>query len=316
VWREKGEGSAARLAPTWRRAASTQRNARVAMPIARRSRPRGGLSRPVWTGRISFGLVSIPVGLYGAVLSSERISFHLLHGKDMAPIRYKKFCRVEDVEVANDEIVKARRSGKNGWKVLRPDEIDQSAAEAAHDLRNTIEVLQFVSRRRSIPSRFDEPYLVAPRAGGEKAYGVLHAALRDRRRAGIVRLALRTRPHLAALVSGPRALVLQTLRPFEELQSASSLELPRAPTNRTEVKLAEVLIDRLSTDGWNPSRYPDAYRKALERLLASKNPRETTGPGRGTPDHVVDLMEALRRSVGTERRSAARRATSRRAGAA
>src|SRR5512138_541346 len=93
--------------------------------MAKRSSP-----RPLWTGQISFGLVSIPVGIYSAVESSERISFHFLHRKDMAPIHYKKFCSLEDKEVSNDEIVRGRKVARNRWAVVEKPELERAAKEA------------------------------------------------------------------------------------------------------------------------------------------------------------------------------------------
>jgi DNA end-binding protein Ku len=276
--------------------------------------------RPVWTGQISFGLVSIPVGLFSAVEASERISFHYLHRKDMAPIRYKKFCSKEDVEVGNDEMVRGRKTGKGRWTLVEKEELEKAAEEASpEDERDAIEVLQFVPPDSIDPLQIDTPYYVAPRKGGEKAYAVLRDALADRERAGIVRLALRERPHLAALLPVRKTLSLVTLRPFEEMRSASTLDLPAAPRRPAEIKLAEMLIDRLSSDGWDPAEHPDAYRRALQKLLASKRPRAAAGgaPAEKGEEKVIDLMEALRRSVAKGRgRSAPRRSETRRRGAA
>jgi len=269
--------------------------------------------RALWSGQISFGLVSIPVGLFSAVESSERISFHFVHRKDMAPIHYKKFCSKEDVEVPNDEIVRARQIGKNRWAVVEKEELEEAASEAVEEGggKDAIEVLQFVPPESIDPLSFDEPYYVAPRKGGEKAYGVLLDALADRKRAGIVRFALRSHPRLGALVPTPKLLALTTLRPFEERRDPSSISVPRTPHRPAEVKLAELLVDRLSSDGWDPSEHPDTYRKALQKLLASKTPRVAAG-GRGAAaaekeGEVVDLMEALRRSVGNTAKKPARR---------
>jgi DNA end-binding protein Ku len=277
----------------------------------------GTSGRLVWTGQISFGLVSIPVGLYGAVAPSERISFHFLHRKDRSPIQYKKFCSLEGVEVDADEIVRARKTGKNRWVILEKEEFEKAANEAvAEESPGTIEVLRFVPPETVDPLSLDEPYFVVPRRGGEKAYGVLRDALLDRRRAGIVRFAFRTRPHLGALLPGTAALSLTTLRPFEEMRNPSDLEVPRLPKRPAEIKLAELLIDRLSGDGWDPAQYPDAYRKALEKLLTAKRPRAGKGPPRVAEkgEKVVSLMEALERSLARGQPAHARSA--RRVGAA
>ena len=274
-------------------------------------------ARPLWTGQISFGLVSIPVGLFSAVESSEKISFHFLHRKDMAPIHYKKFCSKEDVEVPNDEIVRGRRVGKNRWAVVEKEELEEAASDALEEGgKDAIEVLQFVPPDSIDPLSYDEPYYVAPRKGGEKAYGVLYDALGDSRRAGIVRFALRSRPRLGALFPAPKLLALASLRSFEERRNPGSISIPRAPHRPAEVKLAETLIDRLSSDGWDPAEHPDTYRKALQKLLASKAPRVAAGRAEAAKEgEVVDLMEALRRSVGGASKSA-RRSGGRKRGAA
>ena len=259
--------------------------------------------RPVWTGQISFGLVTIPVALSSAVEASERISFHLLHRKDLAPIHYKKFCSLEDVEVGNDEIVRGRASGKNRWTVVEKDELAEAAEEATPaESRNGMEVLEFVAPDTIDFLSIDEPYYVIPRKGGEKAYVLLRRALAERNRTGIVRVTLRTRPRLAALSPRGEALTLVTLRPFEEMRDAPrwGRGVSHLASRPAEMALAEQLVDRLSGDGWNPARHPDAYRRALEKLLASKKTRARAPAGAAeapSADNVVDLMEALRRSV-------------------
>jgi DNA end-binding protein Ku len=294
-----------------------RRRAAVAKRVAHSSRA-AAPPRPVWTGQISFGLVTIPVALSSAVEASERISFHLLHRKDLAPIHYKKFCSLEDVEVGNDEIVRGRRNGKRKWSVVEKQDLEGAAEEASPaDSRSTIEVLEFVSPDTIDLLSLDEPYYVVPRKGGEKAYALLRRALAERRRTGIVRVTLRTRPHLAALSARGGALTLVTLRPFEEMRDASRWGLPSPAARPAEVALAEQLVDRLSGDGWDPARHPDTYRRALEKLLASKRARRARGAApEPVPANVVDLMEALRRSVAGRAGRRSRTAAPRKTGAA
>ena len=275
-----------------------RRRAAAAKRVAHSSRA-AAPPRPVWTGQISFGLVTIPIALSSAVEASERISFHLLHRKDLAPIHYKKFCSLEDVEVSNDEVVRGRRSGKTKWTVVEKEDLEEAAEEASPaDSRNTIEVLEFVSPSTIDFLSLDEPYYVVPRKGGEKAYVLLRRALTERSRTGIVRVTLRTRPHLAALSPRGEALTLVTLRPFEEMRDASRWGLPPPSARPAEVALAEQLVDRLSGGGWDPARHPDTYRRALQKLLASKSARGARGAApEPSGENVVDLMEALRRSV-------------------
>ena len=271
--------------------------------------------RPIWSGHITFGLISIPVSVYSAVEASERVSFRLLHRKDHAPIKYKKFCSKEDIEVPNDEIVKGFQVSKGRYALVEKEEIEAAEEEAgAGD--GDMEVLQFVEFGALNPLSFDTPYYVAPKKGGEKAYAVLRDALLDAHRVGILRFALRTKPTLAAMIPGPQAIAVETLRPFEELRSPKDLPIPAAAKKSAEVKMARMLIDQMSTEEWDPTEHPNTYRKALEKLLSSKRVFQVEGGAeKRETANVVDLMEALKKSVG-QARAKPRRAASRKAGAA
>lgn len=163
--------------------------------------------RAIWSGHITFGLISIPAGLYSAVETSEQVHFRLFHKKDMAPIKYKKFCSLEDVEVDNDEIVKGYEIQKNKYAAIEKEELDE-VQESVGEGNRDIDVLQFVDFGSLNPLSFEKPYYLAPQKGGEKAYGVLRDALNEAKRVGIARFYLRTRPLLAALIPGQVALAL------------------------------------------------------------------------------------------------------------
>ena len=270
--------------------------------------------RAIWNGHITFGLISIPVGLHAAVEASERVSFRLLHKKDMAPILYKKFCSKEDIEVGNDEIVKGYEVAKKKYAVVEKEELEEVQKSVGEGERS-IDVLQFVDFGSLNPLSFEKPYY----EGGEKAYAVLRDALAEARRVGIAKFFLRTRPLLAALIPSPLALALEVLRPFEELRDPAQLGIPAAGKKSAELKMARLLIDQMSEE-WDPTQHPDEYRHALEKLLASKRKFAVEPEKRargGEEGKVVDLMEALRRSIGEKGgRAKARRSGSRRAGAA
>ncbi len=276
--------------------------------------------RPIWSGHITFGLISIPVSIYSAVEASEHVAFRLLHRKDHAPIQYKKFCSKENKEVPNDEIVRGFEVSKGEFSLVEKEELKKVEEEAA-GTDGDIEVLQFVEFGALNPLSFDTPYYAAPRKGGEKAYGVLRDALLDAERVGIIRFALRTKPTLGALIPGPQAISLETLRPFEEIRSPKDLPIPASMKKSAEVKMAKLLIDQMSSEAWDPTAHPNVYKKALEKLLASKRrfavgapPSGKTGKAAG---NVVDLMDALKKSLGQSKaRSGARRSPARKAGAA
>jgi DNA end-binding protein Ku len=275
--------------------------------------------RAIWSGHITFGLISIPVGLYSAVESSEEVHFRLLHRKDHAPIKYKKFCSAEDIEVPNDEIVKGYEVSKNKYAVVEAKELEEVQESVGEGNRN-IDVLQFVDFGSLNPLSFEKPYYLAPQKGGEKAYGVLRDALADARRVGIARFFLRTKPLLAALIPGQEALSLEVLRTFEELRDPGELPIPAQAKRSAEVKMARMLIDQMSTEEWDPTQHPNEYRRALQKLLASKQKFAVKQPAKGEEGKVVDLMEALRQSLastgGGRARARPKRAASKKAGAA
>ncbi len=272
--------------------------------------------RPIWNGHISFGLISIPISVFSAVESSEKVAFRLLHRKDHSPIKYKKFCTKEDIEVPNDEIVRGFEVEDDEYATVEKEELEKAEKEASSP-KGEMEVLQFVDFGSLNPLLFENPYYAAPRAGGEKAYGVLRDALNDTGRVGIVRFQLRRRPTLATLLPGPRAIAVDTLRPFEELRNPSDLKISSPAKKSAEVKMAKMLIDQMSAESWDPTQHPNTYKKALEKLLSSRRRFSLEAPSRAEKknENVVDLMEALRKSVG-QTRSRPRKAAGRRAGAA
>ncbi|MGH9443142.1 MAG: Ku protein [Thermoanaerobaculia bacterium] len=250
--------------------------------------------RTIWKGHLSFGLISVPVGLYAALEASERVSFRLLHRKDLSPIEYKKYCAREDVEVSNDEIVKGYEVEKNRFAVVEKEELDKMKEEAGGGDDHSIEVLEFVELASINPLSIEKPYYLAPEKGGDKPYAVLRDALLEERKVGIVRMSIRTRPQLGALIPSATALSIAVLRPFEELRDPSELRLPDSARKSAEIKMAKLLIDQMTTE-WDPQEHPDEYRETLTKLLSSK--RKFTVAKPRDEENVVDLMEALKKSV-------------------
>lgn len=272
--------------------------------------------RPIWSGHITFGLVSIPVGIFAALEASKHVSFRQLHRKDKAPIRYKKFCSKEDVEVSNDEIVRGYEVSKGRFTIVEAEELDEVQEEVGEGDR-TIEIVQFVEPSSLNPLLFEKPYWLAPQKGGAKPYKLLRAAMLDTRRVGIARFYLRTRPLLAALMPGKEALSLEVMRPADELRSPSGLAIPAEGTVRgPELEMARALIEHMSAE-WDPTEHPNVYRRALQKLLKAKRTFELAAPeGDGEAPKkpkVVDLMAALQQSLGTGRTRTARRPAARRA---
>ena len=226
------------------------------------------MPRSLWRGTISFGLVTIPVGLHAAVESRGELHFRQLHAKDHSPIDYRRFCEEEDVEVPWKEIVKGYEYRKGRYVVLTDADFDKARVPATQ----MFEIQDFV-RRADIEARhFDHPYFLAPSGrSAAKAYALLRDALADAERVGIGKIVLRRREHLAALHASGEALVLTTLRFADELRSPKSLDLPPAGKGRRdkELRLARDLIETLAAP-WEPEKYTDEYEAVLRDIIDKK----------------------------------------------
>jgi len=264
------------------------------------------MARAIWSGHLSFGLVSIPVGLHSAVDASEGVRFRQLHRKDLAPIRYKKFCSKENREVPSSEIVRGYEVAKGRYATVEEDELDEVRQELGEGER-VIEILQFADAGAIDPLVFEKPYWLAPLKGGEKAYGVLRAALGDAAKVGIARFYMRTRPLLAALRPSSGLLSLEVMRPADELRDPRKLAVKAVAPRKNEIQMARALIDQMS-EAWDPAAHPNVYRKAVKRLIDSKRKFEIAeDPAETAPrEKVVDLMQALKDSLETSRKRPAR----------
>lgn len=254
------------------------------------------MARAIWSGHLTFGLVTIPVGLHAALEASERVHFHQLHRKDLAPIRYRKFCSKENREVPNSEIVRGYETSKGRYAIVEEEELDEVQKEVGEGER-TVEILQFVDADSLDPLLFEKPYYVAPQKGGARAYGVLREALQDTRKVGIARFYLRTRPLLGALMPSAGILSLEVMRNAAELRDPRRLAVKTLAAKPSEVKMAAALVEQM-TGKWDPAAHPNVYRKAVEKLIASKPAFDVAEATAGKPSaKVVDLMQALKDSL-------------------
>jgi DNA end-binding protein Ku len=267
------------------------------------------MARAIWKGAISFGLVTIPVGLFPAVERKERIAFHQLHAKDESPIDYKRFCEAEDVEVPWSEIVKGYEYEKGRYVVLT----DKDLAKARTPATETFEVGDFVPAADIDPMYFEQPYYLAPASrSANKAYALLRDALARTGRVGVGTIVLRQREHLAALEPAGDALVLTMMRFAHELRSPRTLELPKSghPYSKKELDLGVRLVESLAGE-WNPGEYKDTYHDVLRQVIEQKiagKPVRVAAPRR--PPKVRSLMKALEASLERGgRRAAARQPT-------
>lgn len=257
------------------------------------------MPRSIWKGAITFGLVTVPVGLYSATRKSAEIPFRLLHEKDHAPIDYRRFCSEENVEVPWEDVVRGYEYEKGHFLVMTDEDFEKARTPATQ----TIEIRDFVPGVDIDFAYFESPYWLAPTPQGRKGYALLRRALEKTGRVGIATLVLRQRERLAALRPSGHALMLTTLRFADEIRASRELDLPASEQVRErELQLALQLVESLASD-WKPERYRDTYRDVLRKAIEQKlegNEISVAAPAR--PAKVVDLMDALRASLSKPRR--------------
>jgi DNA end-binding protein Ku len=249
----------------------------------------------IWKGAISFGLVSIPVRLYSATEEKD-VSFRQVHREDGGRIRYKRVCSVNGEEVAYADIAKGYELPDGEMIVLD----DEDFANLPISSSRAVEVLSFVPAEQVDVVQMGKAYFCDPTGGDVKPYILLRDALEKADKVAIVKVALRQRERLAMLRSRDGVLVIQTLLWPDEVREARFDFLDQDVTVRQqELAMAESYISALSAD-FDPGEFSDHYREALEEVIEAKAAgHEVKTPVEQTPKsgQVVDLMEALRRSV-------------------
>jgi len=249
--------------------------------------------KTIWKGAISFGLVTIPVRVYGAT-EEKSLRFHQLHAPDGGRIRYKRVCSIDGEEVDWSEIVKGYEYEKDHYVTLTDEELASLPVTSA----KAIEIERFVDADQIDPIFFQKSYYVVPEATGLKAYQLLREAMADDDKVAVAKVAFREKEHLATLRLRDNVFVLETMYWPDEIRAADFDVLDeQAQVRPQEVRMARSLIESLSSD-FEPEEFRDTYREALEELVAKKvQGEEITYSEEAEPSKVVDLMEALRASV-------------------
>lgn len=253
------------------------------------------MSRPIWRGSLSFGLVAIPVQLHTAVRES-RPRFRLLHAKDKAPIKYERICQRDGKAVAWEDLVKGYEYQRGRYVVLTKEDFKAAALEK--DRR--VQVTDFVLSNDIDDRFFDQPYYLLPDKGGEHAYVVFRDALAETGRVGVGKVVIRDRQHLVAVETLGEHLILTMMRFADEMVEAPKLtDLERIKVPPRELKLAMNLIGALAAE-WEPEQYSDDYQKNLEEVIKAKMKGKTVvleEEERPMRAEVIDLAERLKASL-------------------
>ena len=255
-------------------------------------------ARPSWKGHIRLSLVSIPVELYTATKTTEKISFRQIHEPTGKPVHYQKV--VAGVgPVDTDEILKGFEYEKGHYVLLTEDDIDAVRLET----KKTFDLTQFVGACEIEPLYFDKPYFVVPQDElAEDAFRVIRDALRETQMIGLGQLAMRGKEYLAALKPCGKGLLLETLHYEEEIRKADPYfaGISEAQADEDLLAVAEQLIRRKAAP-FDAGAFKDHYTKALRQLIdekvKGKAPKVETDDERPSGGNVIDLMAALKQSL-------------------
>jgi DNA end-binding protein Ku len=249
------------------------------------------VARPIWSGTISFGLVSVPVRMFSATESKE-LRFHFLDKRDLTPIGYDKVRRDTGEHVDSEDIVRGFEVEKGRFVPLEDEDLDRLDIE----LTKTIEIFDFVDLDEIDPVYFRKAYYLLPQEGGEKPYRLLVLALDETGKVGIAKVVIRNKQHLACLRPYEGVLLLETMYYADEVRQPERVD-GDVEVRKPEIEMAKSLVENLS-DSFDPEKYDDTYRKELLELLRAKAEGEPLPPAEPEEEgEVVDLMAALRESV-------------------
>src|ERR1041385_838981 len=257
------------------------------------------MAASVWKGHLTFGLVTIPVRLFSAA-RSETVSFNMLHKDDHSRIKQKIFCALEDKEIPRTETVKGYEYEKDHYVVIEEEDIKKVAPKTAR----VMEILEFVKADQVDPIYLESSYYVAPDEGGEKPYALLFQALRESEYYAVAKVAMHNREHIIVLRPGSKGILSHTMYFQDEIRQVEEFRTDTSLVKDKELAMAKMLISSLEAD-FEPQKDHDEYRLNLQRMIESKiegkkvvaAPSEHVAP-------VIDIMEALKRSLAEKRKPA------------
>ena len=253
------------------------------------------MARSIWTGSISFGLVSIPVRVYSAIRAHD-VRFHLVT-KDGSRIHMERVSEKTGRKVDYDDLKRGYETSKGKWVIFEPDELEQLQPVST----KTVDIEDFVALDDIDPIYYQRTYHLAPAGdGAAHVYALLAAAMEERARVGIGRVVMREKQYLAAIRPYGKGLAMSTMLFADEVVAQSDIDgIPRRrpQVKPREKKMALEILDSLTSE-WKPSHYHDDYEEQLRSLIRAKSRGETIeAPEETKPTKVLDLMEALEASL-------------------
>lgn len=258
-------------------------------------------ARSIGTATISFGLVSVPVNIYSASESKASVSFNMLHKKCGTRLKQQYICPKDDNEVVTrDETVKGYEFAKDQYVILTPEELKALEEKAT----STIDVVEFVPLAGVDREYMEKVYYLGPDKGGDRAYRLLAAALKQSGKAALGQYAARGQQHLVLLRPLNGVLVMEQLHYADEVRPTTEVTIPAGEVKDAELKLAMQLIDQTSNEEFQPTKYKDTVReRTLETIQRKIDGQDITGDAAPTSDtKMLDLMEALKASLSGDKK--------------
>jgi DNA end-binding protein Ku len=256
------------------------------------------MPRAIWTGAISFGLVTVPVKLYSAV-NRKTVRFHQLSGKTRTRVQQKRVDTETGEELEYQELLKGYELGPERYVVVTPEELDTLAPEKT----KTIDIEDFVELSQIDPIYYDHPYYLAPGNGGAKPYSLLLSAMEATSKVAIARVVIRSKEQLVAIRPVAGVLAMATMLFADEVLSPEGIEdMPdpaKLKASARELEIAKQLVDSLASD-FEPERYHDTYREQVLELIERKAQGEeitVQAPAEAPREPTPDLMSALKASL-------------------
>ena len=251
------------------------------------------MAASVWSGYLTFGLISMPIRLFSGARSSG-ISFNMLHRTDLQRIKQQLICSEENVPVSRDEIVKGYEYRKDEYVVIEPEEIKKIEPKTA----KAMEILEFVKASEVDPLYFESSYFMVPEEAGRRPYALLTKALEESEYYGIAKITMHNREYTVFIRPHEGGLMLHTMYYADEVKEVKEFGAPDVELKEAEVKVAHQLIEALA-DKWDPKKYHDEFQENLKKLIQAKLEggavAEVEKPKKLAP--VVDLMSALKQSL-------------------
>ena len=261
------------------------------------------MARAIWSGSISFGMVSIPVKLYGATESKD-ISFHLVHATCGTRLKQVRWCPHDEVEVPWSETVRGYEYSKDEYVTLTDEDFEKLPLPSKH----TIDLTAFVKATEIDPVYYERSYYLAPDERAEKAYALLLQALDEKGLTALATITIRKKEQLCALRPRDGVVMLETLFYPDEVRREHGVDLDRARVTERELEMAFTLIELLRKP-FEPEEYHDHYREALAQLIEAKlEGRDVVKSPAARETKIIDLADALKKSVEAARKGGSARA--------